>query len=161
MNKSWILLSPHTKKNKLVPKRVADLILWTHGVGQHRLALPVCFCRLVWRYKTWGPARPATPRPLRSHTACTPADKKQRVQKHTPKPPGIIQLRKQQALHLGCHDKLVVDDVVRRVAHPKERAGGMEVTRHACPHVHIFTDALGANSRHKQQIKYAAPNLQM
>lgn len=70
-------------------------------------------------------------------------------------------VKQQQALHLGCHDKLVVDDVVRRVAHPKERAGGMEVTRHACPHVHIFTDALGANSRHKQQIKYAAHNLQM
>lgn len=67
----------------------------------------------------------------------------------------------QQALHLGCHDKLVVDDVVGRVAHSKQWAGGMEVTRHACPHVHIFTDALGANSGHKQQIKYAAHNLQM
>lgn len=66
-----------------------------------------------------------------------------------------------QALHLGCHDKLVVDDVVGRVAHTKQRAGGMEVTRHACPHVHIFPNALGANSGHKQQIKCAARNLQM
>lgn len=67
----------------------------------------------------------------------------------------------QQAPHLGCHDELVVDDVVGRVAHTKQGAGGMEVTWHACPHVHIFTDALGANSRHKQQIKCVAHNLQM
>lgn len=40
----------------------------------------------------------------------------------------------------------MVDDVVGRVAHTKQGAGGMEVTRHACPHVHIFTDALGANT---------------
>lgn len=51
-----------------------------------------------------------------------------------------------QALHLGCHDELMVDDVVGRVAHTKQGAGGMQVTRHACPHVHIFPDALGANT---------------
>lgn len=46
--------------------------------------------------------------------------------------------------YLGGHDKLVVDDVVRSVAHTKQGAGGMEVTWHACPHVHIFTDSLQA-----------------
>lgn len=48
--------------------------------------------------------------------------------------------------YLGGHDELVVDDVVRGVAHTKQGAGGMEVTWHACPHVHIFTNALGANT---------------
>ena len=48
--------------------------------------------------------------------------------------------------YLGGHDELVVDDVVGGVAHTKQGAGGMEVTWHACPHVHIFTDALGANT---------------
>lgn len=52
-----------------------------------------------------------------------------------------------QKFHLGGHDELVVDDVVGRVAHTEQGAGGMEVTRHARPHVHIFTDALGATSR--------------
>lgn len=48
--------------------------------------------------------------------------------------------------YLGGHDQLVVDDVVRSVAHTKQGAGGVQVTRHACPHVHIFTDALGATN---------------
>lgn len=51
-----------------------------------------------------------------------------------------------QTFHLGGHDELVVDDVVGGVAHAKQGAGGMEVTWHACPHVHIFTNALGANT---------------
>lgn len=44
--------------------------------------------------------------------------------------------------HLGGHDQLVVDDVVRRVAHPEQGAGGVQVTRHARPHVHVLADAL-------------------
>lgn len=48
--------------------------------------------------------------------------------------------------YLGGHDELVVDDVVRGVAHTKQGAGRMEVTWHACPHIHIFTNALGANT---------------
>lgn len=51
-----------------------------------------------------------------------------------------------QTFYLGGHDELVVDDVVWSVAHTKQGAGGMEVTRHACPHVHVFTNALGANT---------------
>jgi len=47
--------------------------------------------------------------------------------------------------YLGGHDELVVDDVVGGVAHTEQGAGRMEVTRHACPHVHVFTNALGAN----------------
>lgn len=49
-------------------------------------------------------------------------------------------------LYLGGHDKLVVDDVVRSVAHTEQGAGGMEVAWHACPHIHIFPNALGANT---------------
>lgn len=48
--------------------------------------------------------------------------------------------------YLGCHDKLMVNDVVRGVSHTKQGAGRMEVTWHACPHIHIFTNALGANT---------------
>lgn len=51
-----------------------------------------------------------------------------------------------QTFYLGGHDELVVDDVVGSVAHTKQGAGRMEVTWHACPHVHIFTNALGANT---------------
>lgn len=57
--------------------------------------------------------------------------------------------------HLGRHDELVVDDVVGRVAHTKQGAGGMQVARHACPHVDVFADALGANNKLKPR------NLQM
>lgn len=47
--------------------------------------------------------------------------------------------------HLGGHDELVVDNVVRSIAHPKQGAGRMQVAWHACPHIHVFTNALGAN----------------
>lgn len=40
----------------------------------------------------------------------------------------------------------MVDDVVGSVAHTKQGAGRMEVTWHTCPHIHIFPDALGANT---------------
>lgn len=72
-----------------------------------------------------------------------------------------ISILQQQTFYLGCHDELMVDDVVRCVAHTKQGAGRMEVTRHACSHVHIFTDALGANSNNKHQITCATHNLQM
>lgn len=36
----------------------------------------------------------------------------------------------------------MVDDVVRSITHTKQGAGRMEVTWHACPHIHIFTNAL-------------------
>ena len=44
--------------------------------------------------------------------------------------------------YLGGHDQLVVGDVVWCVAHPKQRAGGVEVARHAGPHVDILSDTL-------------------
>lgn len=64
-----------------------------------------------------------------------------------------LAVRQQPAPHLGRHDELVVDDVVGRVAHTKQGAGGMQVTRHACPHVDIFTDALGANTDTNSKLK--------
>uniref|UniRef100_A0A0E9UYR1 Uncharacterized protein n=1 Tax=Anguilla anguilla TaxID=7936 RepID=A0A0E9UYR1_ANGAN len=36
----------------------------------------------------------------------------------------------------------MVGDVIWGVAHAKERAGRVEVTRHSCPDVHILPDAL-------------------
>lgn len=36
----------------------------------------------------------------------------------------------------------MVGDVVWGVAHAKQRAGGVEVAGHACPHVHILPYAL-------------------
>lgn len=36
----------------------------------------------------------------------------------------------------------MVDDVVGRVAHPEQGAGGVQVARHARPDVHVLADAL-------------------
>lgn len=47
----------------------------------------------------------------------------------------------------------MVDDVVGGVAHTKQGAGRVEVTRHARPHVHIFTDSLGANAGINDKLK--------
>ena len=41
----------------------------------------------------------------------------------------------------------MVGDVVRCVAHPKQRAGGVEVARHAGPHVDILPDALSKTAK--------------
>lgn len=56
--------------------------------------------------------------------------------------------------YLCGHYKLVVDDVVWRVAHTEEGAGWMEVTWHACPHVHIFTNALKPNTNNILKLQY-------
>lgn len=44
--------------------------------------------------------------------------------------------------HLGGHDQLVIHYVVWGVAHSKEGAGGMQVTGHPCPDIHVLPDSL-------------------
>lgn len=44
--------------------------------------------------------------------------------------------------HLGGHHKLVVDNVVGCVAHPEQRAGGVQVAGHPRADVHVLADAL-------------------
>lgn len=48
--------------------------------------------------------------------------------------------------HLGGHDQLVVDDVVRGEAHTKQCAGRVQVARHACPGVHVLPQPLSDES---------------
>lgn len=52
----------------------------------------------------------------------------------------------EQIFYLGGHDELMIDDVVRSIAHTKQGAGRMKVAWHARPHIHIFTDALGTHT---------------
>ncbi len=44
--------------------------------------------------------------------------------------------------YLCCHDQLVVDNVIRCEAHPKESTGWVEMARHSRTAVHIFTNTL-------------------
>lgn len=55
---------------------------------------------------------------------------------------GVARYKKRYAIYLGGHDELVVDDVVWGEPHPEESAGGVEVTGHARPAVHILPNAL-------------------
>lgn len=44
--------------------------------------------------------------------------------------------------HLGGHHQFMVDNVVGSVAHPKKRAGRVQVAAHPCADVDVFPDAL-------------------
>lgn len=44
--------------------------------------------------------------------------------------------------HLGGHHQFMVDNIVGSVAHPKKRAGRVQVATHPCADVDVFPDAL-------------------
>lgn len=66
-------------------------------------------------------------------------------------------------MYFTSHDEFVVDNVVRRESHPKQSTGGVQVTGHPSPAVHILTNTLQDTCREKgrERCMYMRTRLQV